>query len=390
MKFSTKAIHLAEGPDKQTGAITLPIYQTSTYQQVEPGVHRGFSYSRTENPTRKALEENLAVLEGGKYGVALASGLAAVNTVLNLLKTGDHIVATYDLYGGSYRIFTKVYNKYGLEFSFVDTTRLESIEQALQENTRLLWLETPSNPLLNITDIRAAVKIARKRGVLTVVDNTFATPYLQQPLELGVDIVVQSTTKYLGGHSDLIGGAVIVNDEDIYNQLKFYQNAVGAVPGPQDCFLVSRGIKTLAVRVERHCQNARKVAEFLKSHPQVNRVFYPGLDEHPGHAIARRQMKDFGGIVSFELKGGFEAAKTVATSVKIFTLAESLGTVCSLINHPATMTHASIPPEVRIKNGITDGLLRLSVGIEDIEDIISDLTQALSKVEGGEHYVKKD
>jgi len=376
--FDTLAIHAGQPNDEETGSVTVPIHQTSTFGQEGPGVNKGYCYSRTGNPTRSALEANLAALEGGQYGLAFASGLAAVNTVLNLLRSGDHVIAGRDLYGGSYRIFTKVYGKLGIEFSFVDITSVAAIEAAIRPNTRLLWLESPSNPLLQLVDLAATAAVARAHGVRTVVDNTFATPYLQQPLALGADIVVQSTTKYLAGHSDVIGGALITSDDALYADLKFHQNAVGAVPGPQDCFLVLRGIKTLSVRMERHCANARAVAAFLDGHPRVGRVYFPGLAAHPGHSIAARQMKDFGGMISFELQGGVEEAKAFATSVRLWTLAESLGSVKSLLCHPATMTHASVEPEVRLANGISDGLIRLSAGIEDVRDLTADLEDALA------------
>jgi cystathionine gamma-lyase len=376
--FDTLAIHAGQPNDDATGSVTFPIHQTSTFGQEEPGVNKGFCYSRTGNPTRAALEANLAALEGGTFGLAFASGLAAVNTVLNLLKPGDHVVAGRDLYGGSYRIFTKVYAKLGIEFSFVDITRVDEIEAAVRPRTRLLWLESPSNPLLQIVDLAASAAVARAHGVLTVVDNTFATPYLQQPLRLGADIVLQSTTKYLAGHSDVIGGALITSDESLYADLKFHQNAVGAIPGPQDCFLVLRGTKTLAVRMERHCANARAVASYLEDHPRVARVYFPGLPAHPGHDVAVRQMRDFGGVISFELEGGGEEARAFASSVRLWTLAESLGSVKSLLCHPATMTHASVEAEVRRRNGIADGLIRLSAGIEDVRDLTADLEQALA------------
>ena len=376
--FDTLAIHAGQPNDEATGSVTVPIHQTSTFGQEEPGVNKGYCYSRTGNPTRSALEANLAALEGGRFGLAFASGLAAVNTVLNLLESGDHVVAGRDLYGGSYRLFTKVYRKLGIEFSFVDITRVAEVEAALRPNTRLLWLESPSNPLLQLVDIAATTAVARAHGVRTVVDNTFATPYLQQPLALGADIVLQSTTKYLAGHSDVIGGALVTSDEALYADLKFHQNAVGAIPGPQDCFLVLRGIKTLSVRMERHCANARALADFLDEHPRVARVYFPGLPAHPGHDVAVRQMRDFGGVISFELKGGVEEAKAFASSVRLWTLAESLGSVKSLLCHPATMTHASVEPEVRRRNGISDGLIRLSAGIEDVRDLRADLEEALA------------
>ena len=379
-KFSTRAIHAGQPNDPETGAVTVPIYQTSTYGQEEPGVHKGFCYSRTGNPSRQALEQNLAALENAEFGLAFASGLAAVNNVLNLLKTGDHVVTCRDLYGGSYRIFTKLYAKFGIEFTFVDTTDAEQVEQAITPRTKLLWLETPSNPLLTVTDIAACARIAKRRGVVTVVDNTFATPVLQQPLALGADIVVHSTTKYLGGHADVIGGALLTNSKELHEQLKFFQNAVGAIPGPQDCFLVLRGTKTLAIRVERHCQNARAIARYLAEHDKVAKVYYPGLPNHPQHALAQKQMKDFGAMVSFELKADVDATKKFIKRLKLWTLAESLGSVKSLLCHPPTMTHASVEPEVRKKVGIADGLVRLSVGIEDVEDLIADLDQALKGV----------
>jgi cystathionine beta-lyase/cystathionine gamma-synthase len=381
-EFSTRAIHAGQPNEANTGSVSFPIFQTSTYAQIEPGVHHGYSYSRTNNPTREALEANIASLEGGAYGIAFASGLAAVNGVLNLLRAGDHVIACRDLYGGSYRLFTKLYTKFGLEFSFVDTTNLATIGQAITPRTKVLWLETPSNPLLSITDIAAASAIARKHGVISVVDNTFATPYLQQPLALGADIVVHSTTKYLNGHSDVIGGCVVANDQALAAELKFYQNAVGAVPGPQDCYLTLRGTKTLAVRLDRHCENAYKVARFLAQHPSVEKTFYPGLWTHPNYQLAVKQMKGLGGgVVSFQLASSVSEAKRFTTLTKLFTLAESLGSVKSLLCHPATMTHASIEPEVRRAAGISDSLIRLSVGIEDAKDLIADLEQALAQVQ---------
>lgn len=381
--FDTLAIHSGQPNDEQTGSVTFPIHQTSTFAQIEPGVTKGFSYGRTENPTRRALEQCLASLENARYGLAFASGLAAINTALNLLKAGDHVVACRDLYGGAYRIFTKVYAKFGIDFSFADTTNLDEIQRAITPRTRFLWLESPSNPLLKITDLAAASRIAHERGVLSVVDNTFATPYLQRPLELGADLVVHSTTKYLNGHSDVIGGGIVLNDPKLYEQVKFFQNAVGAVPGPQDCFLTLRGIKTLGVRMDRHCANARKVADFLAAHPKVARVHFPGFATHPGHEIAARQQRDFGAMVSFELKCDVEQAKRFTTRTRIFTLAESLGSVKSLLCHPPTMTHASVEPEVRRKVGIPDGLIRLSVGIEDPRDLLRDLEQAIEGVKVG-------
>jgi len=381
-EFATLAIHAGQPDDEATGSVTTPIHQTSTFGQQAFGVHKGYCYARTGNPTRSALEESLAALEQARFGLAFASGLAAINNVLNLLRSGDHVVASSDLYGGSYRLFTKLYLKLGIGFSFVDTTRLEEVERALTPRTRLVWLESPSNPLLRIVDLAATSALARERGLLTVVDNTFATPVLQRPLALGADIVVHSTTKYLGGHSDTLGGAILTNDPGLHDELKFYQNAVGAVPGPQDCFLVLRGIKTLALRVERHCSNAARIAGLLHGHPKVARVYFPGLPGHPGHEVAKRQMADFGGIVSFELAGGGEGARRFASGLELWTLAESLGSVKSLLCHPATMTHASLEPEVRRERGIGDGLIRLSVGIEDPRDLARDLEQALEPVPG--------
>lgn len=386
-EFATRAIHEGQPNDEATGSVVPPIFQTSTYGQIEPGVHKGYCYSRTGNPTRSALEACIASLEGGRHGLAFASGLAAVNNVLNLLQSGDHVVACRDLYGGSYRLFTKLYRKFGVGFSFVDTTNPSEVERAITPSTRLLWLETPSNPLLSVTDIAACSAAARRRGVLTVVDNTFATPYLQQPLRHGADIVLHSTTKYLNGHSDVIGGALVTDDDALHQQLKFFQNAVGAVPGPQDCFLVLRGIKTLGVRMDRHCSNARSVARFLLEHPKVERVYWPGLADHPGHEVARRQQRDFGAVVSFELKADVEEAKRFTTRTRLFTLAESLGSVKSLLCHPPTMTHASVEPDVRRKNGISDGLIRLSIGIEDSRDLLRDLEQALEAVRVREEVV---
>ncbi len=378
-KFNTRAIHAGQPNDLETGAVAFPIYQTSTFAQEEPGVHKGFCYSRTDNPTRRALERNLAAVEEAEYGLAFASGLAAVNGVLNLLRSGDRVVASRDLYGGSYRIFTKLYAKFGVGFDFVDPTDLAAVERAFRPETKLLWLETPSNPLLTITDIAAGAALAKARGARTVVDNTFATPVLQRPLKLGADIVVHSTTKYLNGHSDVIGGAILTDSKELYDELKFFQNAVGAVPGPQDCFLVLRGIKTLGLRMERHCASAREIARRLAEDPRVAKVYFPGLPDHPQHELARRQMAGYGAIVSFELSAGLAAAKRFARHVKLWTLAESLGGVKSLFCHPPTMTHASVEPEVRREAGISDGLIRLSVGLEDVEDLIEDLDQALEK-----------
>jgi len=377
MQFPTVAIHSTRRDDDPTGAVTAPIFQTSTYEQIEPGVHRGYGYSRTENPTRRALEETLAALEGGAHGLAFASGLAAASAALSLLSAGDHVVAGRDLYGGAYRLFTKVFARFGVTFTFVDATDVGAVRAAFRPETKLLWLETPSNPLLAITDLEAACALARARDVIALVDNTFATPWLQRPLELGADVVLHSTTKYLNGHADVIGGALVVKSKALFERLKFLQNAVGAVPGPQDCFLVLRGVKTLDLRMERHCANARAVAEFLVAHEKVAAVHWPGLPTHPGHETAKRQMKDFGAVLSFELKADAAAAKAFTKRTKLFALAESLGSVRSLLCHPPTMTHASVEPEVRKKNGISDGLIRLSVGCEAASDLVADLAQAL-------------
>lgn len=378
MKFGTKVIHAGIEPDPLTGAVMTPIYQTSTYAQESPGVHKGYEYARTQNPTRDVLQRNVAALENGTHGICFGSGLAAMDAVMRLLNPGDEIVSTNDLYGGSYRQMTKVHERYGIKSSFVDMGKLATIEKAISKKTRLLWIETPTNPMLNIIDIAAVCALAKKHGLLTCVDNTFASPYLQTPLDLGADIVLHSATKYLGGHSDVILGALVVKDDKLAEQLYFLQNAVGAVPGPQDCFLVLRGIKTLHLRVERACKNARKIARFLMAHPRVQSVYYPGFKEHPGHEIAKAQMRDFGAMVSFDLEGGtVEDAMKVMRSTKLFTLAESLGGVESLIGHPASMTHASIPRKERLKVGLTDSLIRLSVGVEDVDDLLQDLEQAL-------------
>lgn len=377
--FGTKAIHAGLEPDPSTGAVMTPIYQTSTYAQKAPGVHKGYEYSRTHNPTRQALEKNLAALEGGKYGLVFSSGLAAIDTLLKTLSPGDEIISTNDLYGGTYRLFVKVYEKLGLKFHFVPMQDTSFIEEKINEKTRLIWVETPTNPMLNVIDIESVAKLAKSKGeILLAVDNTFSSPYLQQPLKLGADVVMHSATKYIGGHSDLVMGALITSDEKLAEQLYFLQNAAGAVPGPMDCFLALRGIKTLHVRMQRHCENAEKVARFLRSHPRVEKVFWPGFPDHPGHDIAKKQMKAFGGMISFTIKGdNVEDAYKAISSLKIFTLAESLGGVESLAGHPATMTHASIPREERIKSGLSDSLIRLSVGLEDAEDLIADLKQVL-------------
>ena len=379
--FGTKAIHGGLSHDPATGAVMTPIYQTSTYAQEAPGVHKGYEYSRTQNPTRSALEANLAAIENGKYGLAFGSGLAAIDAVLKLLSPGDEVISTNDLYGGTYRLFTKVFEKYGLKFHFTAMQQASVVESLINENTKIIWVETPTNPMLNVIDIDEMAKIAKKHNVLLVVDNTFATPYLQQPLKWGADIVMHSVTKYLGGHSDLVMGALIVNDDALAEKLYFIQNASGAVCGPMDSFLALRGIKTLHVRVQRHCENGEKVARFLRSHPKVEKVFWPGFLDHKGHEIAKKQMKGFGGMISFTLKNdSIEEAYKLLSSLKVFTLAESLGGVESLVGHPASMTHASIPREERIAAGLSDSLIRLSVGLEDDEDIINDLKQALEKV----------
>lgn len=376
-RLDTLAIHAGQPDDDVTGAVTFPIYQTSTFRQSEPGVNKGFCYSRTDHPTRRALEENLAALEGARYGVAFASGMSAIHGTLSLLSAGDHVVSTQDLYGGAWRIFTKFFAKFGVEFTFVDTTDVAQVERAITPRTKLLWLETPSNPLLKITDIAACSAVARRAGVRTVVDNTFATPLLQHPLKLGADIVVHSTTKYINGHSDVLGGVVITDDESIAAELHYFQNAIGSVPGPQDCFLILRGTKTLPLRLQKHCDNAELIANWLREQDGIARVFYPGFAEHEGHAIARRQMERFGAMVSVELDAGIEETRAFTRRLKLWTLAESLGSVKSLFCHPPTMTHASVEPEVRRKVGINDGLIRLSVGLEDPRDLIEDLDQAL-------------
>jgi cystathionine gamma-lyase len=379
-RFDTLAIHAGQPDDEATGAVAFPIYQTSTFRQSEPGINKGFCYARTDHPTRRALEENLAALEGARYGVAFASGMAAIHGVLSLLKAGDHVVSTQDLYGGAWRIFTKFFTKFGVEFTFVDASDHANVAAAIRPDTKLLWLETPSNPLLKIIDIATCAAIARRAGVRTVVDNTFATPLLQHPFALGADIVLHSTTKYINGHSDVLGGVVITNDEALAAELKFFQNAIGAVPGPQDCYLVLRGTKTLGLRVQRHCDNAEVLANWLRDQPAITRVYWPGFADHEGHAIARRQMERFGAIISFVLDANVDVTRAFTRKLRLWTLAESLGSVKSLFCHPATMTHASVEPEVRRKVGIGDGLIRLSVGLEDVRDLIDDLDQALAGV----------
>ena len=381
MKFSTKAIHVGQEPDPSTGAIMTPIYQTSTFAQSEIGVHKGYEYARTHNPTRTALETCLASLENGKHGLAFASGMAATSCVGNLLKAGSHVIVGEDVYGGTYRLFAKVLTNYNIEFTFLDTRNLNLVKQAIKPNTKMLWIETPTNPLLRLADIKSLVNTVKSYNIITVVDNTFASPYFQNPLDLGADIVVHSTTKYIGGHSDVVGGAIVVNDENLYEELKFHQNAVGGIPGPMDCFLVLRGLKTLSLRAREHEKNALAIAKFLKAQKSVESVYYPGLPDHPQHDLAKTQMRGFGGMVSFVLKGGYESANLLSKSTKIFTLAESLGGIESLICHPSSMTHGSIPEKDRIERGIVDGLLRFSVGIEDIDDLINDLDFAFNILE---------
>ena len=379
MKFGTKAIHAGVEPDPTTGAIMTPIFQTSTYVQASPSKHKGYAYARGANPTRTPLQKSIAALENGKFGICFSSGMGATDTVIKLLRPGDEVITSNDLYGGSFRMFTKIYEKFGIKFHFLDLTNAANALPYINSKTKLFWLETPSNPLMRIIDIQALVTMAKKNGSLVAVDNTFASPYLQNPLDLGADIVMHSVTKYLSGHSDVIMGALVVNDEKLRDELAFITNSCGAVPGPQDCFLVLRGIKTLHLRMERHCYNGKKVAEFLRNHPQVGKVYWPGFADHPNHDIAKKQMRDFGGMMSFTLKDDkIEKAVKLMETVQLFSLAESLGGVESLINHPASMTHASIPREERMKNGLTDSLIRLSVGVEDVEDIISDLDLAIA------------
>lgn len=381
MKFGTKAVHAGVAPDPSTGAIMTPIYQTSTYVQEEPAKHKGFAYARGANPTRNALQKSLAALENGKFALCFSSGMGATDAVIKLLNPGDEVITSNDLYGGSYRMFKRVFERFGIKFHFIDLTNTAVLNSSINANTKLIWLETPSNPLMNIIDIKACVDLVKKKNILVAVDNTFASPYLQNPLDLGADIVMHSVTKYLGGHSDVVMGALITNDEKLHQELAFIHNSCGAVPGPQDSFLVLRGIKTLHLRMERHCLNGKRIAEFLRAHPKVGKVYWPGFADHPNHAIAKKQMRDFGGMLSFTLKDdSTEKAFTLMKSVELFSLAESLGGVESLVNHPASMTHASIPKEERIKNGLSDSLIRLSIGVEDAEDLIDDLNQALSKL----------
>ncbi|WP_194776614.1 trans-sulfuration enzyme family protein [Pararhodonellum marinum] len=381
MKFGTKVIHAGIKPDPSTGAIMTPIFQTSTYVQKSPGDHQGYEYSRTHNPTRTVLQDNLAALENGKHGLCFSSGMGAIDAVIKLLNPGDEVISTNDLYGGSYRIFTKIFERYGIKFHFISMEEAVSIEKYITEKTELIWVETPTNPMMNIIDIEAVVKIAQKHKVLLAVDNTFATPYLQNPLDMGADIVMHSVTKYISGHSDVVMGALVVKDDDLAEQLRFIQNSCGATPGPQDCFLVLRGIKTLHLRMERHCQNGKTIAAYLKNHPKVEKVYWPGFEDHPNHDVARRQMRAFGGMISFTTVGNrIEDTKTILENLHYFTLAESLGGVESLCGHPASMTHASIPVEEREKVGLVDSLIRLSVGIEDAEDLKNDIAAALSKI----------
>ena len=379
MKFGTKAIHAGLEPDPTTGAIMTPIYQTSTYVQESPGINKGYGYARGKNPTRVALEKNIAALEEGKHAICFSSGMGATDAVIKLLLPGDEVITGDDLYGGSYRMFTKIFANYGIKFHFINLSDASNIEKYVNEKTKLLWVETPTNPTMQIVDIAACSKIAKKHNILLAVDNTFASPYLQNPLLLGADIVMHSVTKYLGGHSDVVMGALIMNDDKLHERLYFILNSCGANPGPMDSFLVLRGIKTLHIRMERHCFNGRKIAEFLKPHPRIEKIYWPGFEDHPNHTVAKKQMKDFGGMISIVLKGAsLEDTLKIASSFKVFSLAESLGGVESLINHPSTMTHASIPKAERERVGVVDNLLRLSVGIEDVEDLIDDLKQALA------------
>ncbi|WP_295654971.1 cystathionine gamma-synthase [uncultured Mucilaginibacter sp.] len=379
MKFATKAIHAGQEPDPTTGAVMTPIYQTSTYAQKSPGDNKGYEYSRGTNPTRKALEDCFAALENAKHGLAFSSGLGATDAVMKLLLPGDEVITGDDLYGGSYRMFTRIFANFGIRFHFIDMSAPENILPYINDKTKLVWIETPTNPTMKIVDIEGVAKITKSKNVLLCVDNTFASPYLQNPMDLGADIVMHSATKYLGGHSDVVMGALMMNDDELYKKLWFIYNATGATPGPQDSFLVLRGIKTLHLRMKAHCENGRKVAEYLKKHPKIDKLYWPGFEDHPNHAVAKKQMRDFGGMISFTVKGAtLEDTFKLSSRFKVFTLAESLGGVESLINHPATMTHGSIPKELREKVGVVDSLLRLSVGIEDIDDLLEDLEQALA------------
>ena len=378
LHIDTLAIHAGQSPDPATGAVVTPVYLTSTYAQASPGVHKGFEYSRTQNPTRYALQDCLAALEGARHGLAFASGLAATDGVLHLLEAGDHVLASDDVYGGTFRIFDKVFRRHGLSFDYVDMSDARNVERALRPRTRLVWIESPTNPMLKIVDLAEVARLARAHGARTVVDNTFATPYFQRPLEHGIDVVTHSTTKYLNGHSDVIGGAVMTSDGELFERLKFLQNAVGGVPSPMDCFLVLRGLKTLHVRMQRHAENALALAHHLERHPQVERVIYPGLPSHPQHALARRQMSGFGGMLAFVIRGGLPAARAFLEAVRIFACAESLGGVESLVEHPAIMTHASVPKETREQLGILDGFIRISVGIEAVSDLVDDLERGFA------------
>ena len=378
--FSTRAIHAGQSPDPTTGAIMTPVYMTSTFVQESPGVHKGWEYSRSHNPTRHAYESCLANLESGKFGFAFASGCAATTTVMHLLQKGDHTIAMDDMYGGTFRLFDKVLRRDGMEFSFVDLTKVENFEKAIQPNTKMLWLETPTNPTLKLVDIKKIAAIAKARGILVAVDNTFMSPYFQRPLELGADIVVHSATKYIGGHSDVVGGIAVTSREDLAERIAFYSNSIGAVQGPMDSFMCLRSLKTLPLRMKAHQSNAMSVAKFLEAHPKVEKVLYPGLSSHPQHALATEQMHGFGGMITFYIKGGLQAARTFLENVNVFSLAESLGGVESLIEHPAIMTHASVPEATRKALGIDDALIRLSVGVEDIEDLLADLKSAFDKV----------
>jgi cystathionine beta-lyase len=378
MHFNSKTIHGGQEPDKAYGAVMPPIYQTSTYAQTTPGGHKGFEYSRTHNPTRQALERSLASIEAGEFAFAFGSGLAAMDAVLKLLKPGDEVVSTDDLYGGSYRLFTKIFEDFGIRFHFVNMSNVDNVEAAINKNTRMVWVETPTNPMMNVIDIKAVSVLCKSNDVLLAVDNTFASPYIQQPLNLGADIVMHSATKYLAGHSDVILGSLVTNDKSLAERLGFIQNASGAVPGPMDSFLTLRGIKTLHVRMQRHCENAAEIAHYIKTHPKIEKVYWPGFEDHPNHHIAKAQMSDFGGMLSFVTKGAnYESAIQIVEKLKLFTLAESLGGVESLAGHPASMTHASIPKEIREQSGVVDALIRLSVGIEDVRDLIADLDQAI-------------
>ena len=378
LRFNSATIHGGQTPDPAYGAVMPPIYQTSTYAQTTPGGHKGFEYSRTHNPTRQALEKSLASIENGKHGLAFASGLAAMDAVMKLLQPGDEVISTNDLYGGSYRLFTKIFEGFGLKFHFVGMNDLANVEAAINKNTKLIWVETPTNPMMNVVDIAAVAQLAKKNNLRLAVDNTFASPYLQQPLNFGADIVMHSATKYLAGHSDVVLGSLVVNDDDLHQRLAFIQNASGAIPGPMDSFLTLRGIKTLHVRLQRHCENGKAVAEYLAAHPKIEKVYWPGFDTHPNHNVAKKQMKDFGGMLSFIPKGAdYKAAIKIVENLKLFTLAESLGGVESLAGHPASMTHASIPKKEREKSGVVDALIRLSVGIEDAQDLIDDLAHAI-------------